>query len=250
MINVVIIGAGNVATHLYQSFTRAEQLDVIQVFNRKMSRLDFVKDPSKRNTSYEQIPEADLYVMAINDAAIEEVVKKLSLKKGIIVHSSGSVKMDALSKFDNYGIFYPLQSFSRNKPIKFRNIPICVEASSKENLKFLKSIGEMISEKVFEVNSEQRRALHLSAVFVNNFPNHLFTIASDFCEENGLPFDILRPLIKETFSKISSLPPYSAQTGPAIRKDEKTIQNHMELLNDDRKKIYKILTDSIQKTHG
>ena len=250
MINVVIIGAGNVATHLYRSFSQAEQLDVIQVFNRKKSHLDFVKDPAKRISDYEMIAEADLYIIAVKDEAIREVSEKLSGNNGLVVHTSGSVAMEDLSKFDNYGIFYPLQSFSKNKEVKFSNIPICIEASSEENLKFLREIGLMISEKVFEVNSKQRKALHLSAVFVNNFTNHLFTIAADYCEENELPFDILRPLIKETFAKIESIPPYSAQTGPAMRKDQKTIEAHLELLNTDQRKIYQTLTDSIQKTHG
>lgn len=250
MINVVIIGAGNVATHLYRSFTQAEQLEVVQVFNRKKSHLDFVKDPSKRINDYKEIIDADVYIIAVKDEAIPEVAEKISEKNALVVHTSGSVAMEELAKFNNYGIFYPLQSFSKNKDVKFRNIPICIEANSDENLEILREIGLMISEKVFEVNSEQRKALHLSAVFVNNFTNHLFTIAADYCEKNELPFDILRPLIKETFAKIDSIPPYSAQTGPALREDHETIEAHLEMLDDDQKIVYKTLTESIQKKHG
>lgn len=250
MINVVIIGAGNVATHLYQSFSQAKQLDVVQVFNRKKSHLDFVKDPAQRISDYEEIIAADLYIIAVKDEAIPEVSEKLAENNGLVIHTSGSVAMEELSKFKNYGIFYPLQTFSKNKEVKFRNIPICIEANSVENVEVLREIGLMISDKVFEVNSKQRKALHLSAVFVNNFTNHLFTIAADYCEENELPFDILRPLIKETFAKIDSLPPYSAQTGPALRQDQETIEAHLEMLDKDQKKVYQTLTESIQIKHG
>ena len=158
--------------------------------------------------------------------------------------------MNALAKFEDFGVFYPLQTFSKNKPVNFKEIPICLEANSKKNLNLLKEIASLVSEKIFEVNSEQRRALHVSAVFVNNFSNHLFALADDYCRENDLPFEILRPLIKETVSKIETLDPYSAQTGPALRNDQKTIAAHLELLDEDRKKIYNILTESIQKLHG
>lgn len=250
MIKVVIIGAGNVATHLYHSFTLAKQLDVIQVFNRNKKNLHFVKDPSKKTSNLKEIREADLYLLAIKDEAIEEIVRELKINSGFIAHTSGSEPIDVLSNFGNYGVFYPLQTFSKNKAVDFKEIPLCLEANSSENLEILKKVGAMISNKVFEVNSEQRKALHVSAVFVNNFSNHLFSLAADFCKKEELPFDILRPLIRETVNKLESLDPYSAQTGPALRDDQKTISAHLELLDDDRKKIYTILTESIQKLHG
>jgi len=250
MIKVVIIGAGNVATHLYQNFNKSKQIDVIQVFNRNIEHLDFVKDITKRVSDIEEIQEADLYFLAIKDNAIIEIAAKLNTKKAIVAHTSGSVALEILSGFDNYGVFYPMQTFSKNKPINFKEIPLCLEANSEKNLQFLKKVASMISDRVFEVNSEQRKALHVSAVFVNNFTNHLFTLASDFCKKEELPFEMLRPLIKETVNKLESLDPYSAQTGPAIRNDQKTISTHLEMLDDDRKKIYTILTESIQNLHG
>ncbi|SDR74568.1 Rossmann-like and DUF2520 domain-containing protein [Gramella sp. MAR_2010_147] len=250
MIKVVIIGAGNVATHLYQSFSKSKQLDVIQVFNRNKQHLYFVEDPTKRVSSLEAIQEADLYLIAIRDEAIEEIAEKLDSKNGIVAHTSGSQPLTILSKFENYGVFYPLQTFSKNKAVNFREIPLCLEANSEKNLNFLKKIASRISDRVFEVNSDQRKALHVSAVFINNFSNHLFTLAADFCKKEELPFDILRPLIKETVNKLESLDPYSAQTGPALRNDQKTIAAHLEMLDEDRKKIYTILTESIQNLHG
>ena len=250
MIKVVILGAGNVATHLYQSFSRAEQLDVIQVFNRNIDHLDFVEDAEKRISNLEQIKAADLYVISIKDEAIEELVPNLPISGGIVTHTSGSQHMDTLSKFDNYGVFYPLQTFSKKKEVNFREVPLCLEANSEENLEFLKKVASAVSDNIFEVSSEQRRALHVSAVLANNFSNHLFALAADYCSENDLPFEILRPLIRETVDKIETLDPYSAQTGPALRNDQKTISAHLELLDEDKKKIYTILTESIQKLHG
>ena len=250
MIKVVIIGAGNVAMHLYQSFSEEKQIDVIQVFNRNAGHLDFVEDPEKKVSNINNIKDADLYLIAIKDEAIEELAEKLNANQGIVAHTSGSQHMNALAKFEDFGVFYPLQTFSKNKPVNFKEIPICLEANSQKNLNFLKEVASLVSEKIFEVNSEQRRALHVSAVFVNNFSNHLFALADDYCRENDLPFEILRPLIKETVSKIETLDPYSAQTGPALRNDKKTIAAHLDLLDEDRKKIYTILTESIQKLHG
>ncbi|CAL66780.1 Rossmann-like and DUF2520 domain-containing protein [Christiangramia forsetii] len=250
MIKVIIIGAGNVATHLYKSFTKTKQLDIIQVFNRDIDHLDFVDNASKKVSDISKLKEADLYLIAIKDEAIEEITEKLDTKNGIVVHTSGSQPLQILSKFKNSGVFYPLQTFSKIKPVNFKEIPLCLEANSEENLEYLKNIASLISDKIFEVNSEQRKALHVSAVFVNNFSNHLFTLAADFCKKEELPFDILRPLIKETVDKLETLDPYSAQTGPALRNDKKTISAHLEMLDEDRKKIYTLLTESIQKLHG
>ncbi|MDR5590427.1 Rossmann-like and DUF2520 domain-containing protein [Christiangramia sp. SM2212] len=250
MIKVVIIGAGNVATHLYQSFSKSKQLDVVQVFNRNVERLHFVNNPTKRTSNLEDLVEADIYLLAIKDEAIGELASELKVKSGIVAHTSGSQSMDILSGYENFGVFYPLQTFSKNKPVNFSEIPLCLEANSEENLDLLKKVGAFITDKVFEVSSEQRKALHVSAVFVNNFSNHLFSLAADFCKKEELPFDILRPLIRETVNKLESLDPYSAQTGPALRNDQKTISDHLEMLDEDRKKIYTILTESIQKLHG
>ena len=250
MIKVIIIGAGNIATHLYQTFSKEERLEVIQVYNRNPEHLAFVKEPQKRISTLEKLKKADLYLFAVSDDAIMEIAKKIPDNKAVFAHCSGSEPMGNLSKFENYGVFYPLQSFSKNKAVDFKEVPVCLEANSAENLKFLKEIASMLSNNIFEVSSEQRRALHLSAVFVNNFTNHLYALAADYCEKNELPFKILQPLIKETAAKIETLPPYSAQTGPALRNDQKTISSHLEMLDDDQKKIYTILTESIQKLHG
>ncbi|AVR46155.1 DUF2520 domain-containing protein [Christiangramia fulva] len=250
MIKVVIIGAGNVATHLYRTFSETEDVAILQVYNRNPEHLKFVKEPEKRISDLQNLENADVYLIAIKDEAIPEFVLEMPETDGILAHTSGSQPMNILNKFENFGVFYPLQTFSKNKQIDFKNIPVCLEANTKANFHLLKKLAEKIAENTYEVNSEQRKALHLSAVFVNNFTNHMFAMASEYCRKNELPFDILRPLIRETVDKIESLDPIDAQTGPALRNDKKTIQMHLEMLDENQKKIYTILTESIQKLHG
>lgn len=250
MIQVAIIGGGNVASHIYKSFSTHKQIEVRQVFNRNANRLSFVKDPRKRIEKYEDLEFAHVYIIAVKDEAIEEVVSRLPENGSIIAHTSGSVPMNAINRFKNFGVFYPLQTFSKDRAVNFEEIPLCLEANSDQNLQTLKKLAGYVSRSVFEVNSKQRRALHLSAVLVNNFTNHLYTLAADYCSKNELPFKILLPLIRETSAKIETLTPFSAQTGPALRNDTKTIETHLEMLDKDQKKIYTILTQSIQKLHG
>ena len=250
MIKVSIIGAGNVASHLYRTFSKTEQLEIIQVYNRNAAHLDFLNDAEKKVSDINKLKKADIYLLAIKDEAIGDFVTGLPDTKAMFVHCSGSMDLDILSGFENYGVFYPLQTFSKNKPVNFKEIPVCLEANSEENLEFLKKIAGLVSNSIFEVSSSQRRALHLSAVFVNNFTNHMYDLAAEYCRKNELPFKILQPLIKETAAKIETLTPHSAQTGPAIRNDKKTISAHLDMLEEDQKKIYTILTESIQKLHG
>lgn len=250
MIKVVIIGAGNVATHLYRTFLQVKDVEIVQVYNRNETHLGFVEDTEKKVSKIDKLQKADIYLLAIKDEAIPELVQKLPNLEGIVAHTSGSQPMKSLTKFSNFGVFYPLQTFSKKKVVNFKNIPICLEANSKKNLQTLIDLAGKISEKVFEITSDQRKSLHLSAVFVNNFTNHMFALAAEYCQKNELPFEILRPLIRETVDKIESLDPRDAQTGPALRNDQKTIDKHLEMLNEDQKKIYTTLTESIQKLHG
>ena len=139
-----------------------------------------------------------------------------------------------------------LQTFSLEKKVDFNEVPFCLEAENKKDEEQLVELANLISKKIYTINSEQRKALHVAAVFVNNFTNYLYKIGNDICKEHQVPFDILLPLIKETASKIEVLSPEKAQTGPAIRNDKKTIKNHLDLLNKEQQKIYKMITKSIQ----
>ncbi|WP_373058729.1 Rossmann-like and DUF2520 domain-containing protein [Zunongwangia sp. H14] len=249
MTELVILGAGNLAFHLFRAFRDSPETRVIQVYNHRPEKLkDFAEIPTTSTLS--EIKDAHLYIFALKDDAIAETALKLKDSGGLYVHTSGGVEMEVLSKFENFGVFYPLQTFSKKREVYFKNIPLCLEANSAENLQKLKKTGSAISRNIYDINSEQRKALHVSAVFVNNFTNHFYQIGAEICKKHEVPFDILRPLIKETAAKIEELSPVEAQSGPALRNDQKTIHSHLELLDKHQTRIYKMLTQSIQDLHG
>ena len=145
------------------------------------------------------------------------------------------------------GVFYPLQTFSKDKQVDFSIIPICLESEYPGDFSLLETLAKCISENVYKIDSKQRQALHVAAVFVSNFTNHMYKLGSDICNDNNIPFDILKPLIVETADKIMHLSPQEAQTGPAIRNDKKTLEKHLEFIKDqNQKNIYNTITESIQ----
>lgn len=247
MIKVVLIGSGNVAHHLIQAFAKSKKVDIIQVFARQKESVAPLFDSNKITDNYNDLAEADLYIIAVSDDAIAKVSSQLPFLNRLVVHTSGTVSLDSLDPKNRKGIFYPLQTFSKNKAVDFSQIPICIESDNETDCKFLERTAKTVSDKVYEINSVQRKSLHISAVFVNNFVNHLYQIGNEICIENELPFEILKPLILETANKVMTLSPEEAQTGPAKRNDNQTIQAHLNALTDENQKIiYKILTQSIQ----
>jgi predicted short-subunit dehydrogenase-like oxidoreductase (DUF2520 family) len=247
MIKVVLIGSGNLAHHLIDAFAKSKKVDVIQVFARQKESVTPLFDSNKIISNYTNLVEADLYIIAVSDDAIATVSTQLPFENRLVVHTSGTVSMDSLDSKNRKGIFYPLQTFTKNKAVDFSQIPICLESDKETDFDILKNIGESISNKVFKINSDQRKALHVSAVFVNNFVNHLYQIGNQICIENNVPFEIVKPLILETANKVMTLSPATAQTGPAKRNDTQTIEAHLDFLsNENHAKIYKILTQSIQ----
>ena len=188
-----------------------------------------------------------MYIIAVSDDAIAQVSENLALDNQLVVHTSGTVTLNALANKNRRGVFYPLQTFSKDKAVNFKTIPLCIEAENEKDATTLKLIANAISDAVYDINSEQRKALHVAAVFVNNFVNHLYQMGNEICDANTIPFEILKPLIQETANKIATLSPKNAQTGPAKRNDLKTIAAHEEFLKDENQAaIYKLLTQSIQ----
>lgn len=248
MIKVVILGCGNVGTQLSKAFFKSKKVDLVQVYCRSSANSFFTKKKIDIVTNLSKLKEADVYIIVISDDAIADFAKKLLQKNALLVHTSGAVAMDVLP-FKRKGVFYPLQTISKNKKISFKKVPFCIEANSKKDLKILKKIAKTISKKVYKIDSEQRKKLHVAAVFVNNFVNHLYAIAETICVEKDVPFSILKPLIIETANKIKKTSPVNAQTGPAIRNDQKTIEEHLKLLQPKQQEIYKLLTNSIKNTH-
>lgn len=244
MIKVILLGSGNVATHLFQAFSKVSEVEVIQVFSRTISK-DFPE--SIQTSDFAQILEADVYIISVSDNAIAEVSNQLPFENRLVVHTSGSTDFDVLDAKNKRGVFYPLQTFSKNKTVDFSEIPICLETENISDYEILEKLAESISKSVNKIDGNQRKALHVSAVFVCNFVNHLYEIGNEICLENHIPFEILQPLIEETAQKIKTLSPKESQTGPAVRNDNKTIEKHIDFLTDENQKdIYKILTKSIQ----
>ena len=250
MIKIVLLGAGNLAYHLTKCLLNKNDLEVVQVYNRSLEKINYLKSKTSITNNLLALKEADIYIIAISDNAIFELSKKLILKNKLVVHTSGGVDMKELHSISNKGVFYPLQTFSKDKDIDFLKVPICIEASNKKDLDLLENLAKSISNNVYNINSEQRKSLHVSAVFVNNFVNHLYAIGNEICAKNNIPFEILLPIIKETAKKIETLSPFEAQTGPAKRNDSTTIAEHLAILNNKQQEIYTLLTKSIQETYG
>ncbi|TCN55362.1 DUF2520 domain-containing protein [Flavobacterium circumlabens] len=247
MIRITLIGSGNVAQHLIKAFAKSELTEIVQVYSRKKETLSSLIEFDKITSDFEDLKEADLYIIAVSDKAISDVSKQLPFQNRIVVHTSGAASLDVLDSKNRKGVFYPLQTFSKNKDIDFSTVPMCLEAENTFDFRVLETAAKSISNVVYAINSDQRKALHVSAVFVNNFTNHLYQIGQEICEEHQVPFEILRPLIQETAEKINTLNPAEAQTGPAKRCDSLTIEAHLDYLStQNQKNIYKILTQSIQ----
>jgi len=251
MIKVSIIGSGNVAQHLITAFLKSEAVTLVQVFARNSRSVSHLVPEHCITSDISALKAADLYLIAVSDDAIPEVSGQLNFTNKLVVHTSGSSGMDALNQKNRKGVFYPLQTFSKNKAVDFREIPLCLEAENEDDYALLKTVAAALSDKVFRIDSVQRQSLHVAAVFSCNFVNYLYQIGDEICHENNIPFEILFPLIRETADKIKNLSPKAAQTGPAIRRDEKTIERHLDFLQNhpDRIQVYQLLTESIQKNN-
>ena len=238
-LNIVILGSGNVATHLSEALLNAGY-SVLQLWKRG-----------------EILRDADLYFIAVSDDSIEEVAKFIPENK-LFAHTSGSIDLK------KGGVFYPLQTFSKHIEVDWKDIPVLIEYNDDDavvgarhastplsnHASTLQEIAKKISNNVQTTNAENRRQLHLSAVFACNFTNHLWAISEDLLNEKNLSFDLLKPLIYQTVQKISNHHPKNVQTGPAVRNDLKTLEKHRKMLgNDDKAEIYDILSKSIQNTH-
>lgn len=250
MINIVILGGGNVAYHLTNALLKNSAVNVVQIYNRSIEKINCFKNSTAITNNLWELKDADIYILAVSDNAISELSSTLNLKNKLVVHTSGSMAMNELKSVSNKGVFYLLQTFSKEREIDFSTVPICVEAETDADLQLLETLANLISKNCYFINSNQRKSLHVAAVFVNNFVNHLYHIGHEICEQNKIPFEILLPLILETANKITTLPPLEAQTGPAKRNDTKTIEKHTAMLTKNQQEIYTLLTKSIYNTYG
>jgi len=248
---ISIIGSGNVATHLSIALYKSNY-NIDTIFSLKKSNAELLANQvnSFAINEINQIDNtSDIYIVCIKDDAINSFLKTFPFKDKLVVHTSGSVSIDVFKQngFSNYGIFYPLQTFSKDKDVYMDEVPFCIEGCNPEIEKQLITLAEDISDKVYEVNSEQRKTLHVAAVFACNFSNYMYHVANDITTKNNIDFDILKPLILETAKKIKNNSPLSMQTGPAKRKDDAVIQQHIKMLSNtkDYQEIYQLITKSI-----
>jgi len=250
MIKIVLIGGGNVAFHLARVLLKTSGVSLIQVYNRSIDAIKYLDNSTQITDNIDKLVPADLYIISVSDDVIEKISAKINTKNGLIVHTSGSTSIDVLQNHKKYGVFYPLQTFSKARKVDFKSIPICIEANNDESLMVLEKLAKTISTAIYPINTLQRKQLHLAAVFVNNFVNYLYTVGHEICAVSDIDPKILHPLIKETANKITNLDPIDAQTGPARRGDKKVIKKHLENLNKNHKEIYKLLSQSIANTYG
>ena len=246
---IVIIGSGNTATVLGRKL-KAGGHKIVQVFGRDTSAASqLAYELGTESTNYWNVVyrDADLYLLAVSDIAIEEVLEELQLPDKTIVHTAASVSKNILKNTaHHFGVFYPLQSLKKELG-HLPDIPIVIDASDEATLKELEVLAHSISDKVVEADDEQRMKLHLAAVIVNNFVNHLYALAESYCNSEGIDFTLLLPLIKETAARLDRISPSQLQTGPALRNDRGTVEKHLELLKryPRLKAIYETFTESI-----
>ncbi len=248
----VVIGTGNVATHLIGALLQAG-VQVVMVYSRTEAH---AREAGQRwsipyTHRIADLPDdAQYYIYSISDNALASMLENKLAPQAIHAHTAGSIGLDLFSAtHPRHGVMYPLQTFSKTKSLNFREVPLFIEASSPEVHQHLHSLSSVLSDTVYSITSAQRLQLHLAAVFACNFVNHLYAISNAIVSESKLPFDILRPLIAETASKINYLSPQAAQTGPAARRDTSVINTHLQLLdnNPHLQEIYKLLSNSISK---
>jgi predicted short-subunit dehydrogenase-like oxidoreductase (DUF2520 family) len=249
---IVIIGAGHLAKHLASAVCRAGYR-IQQIYSRTADNASLLAASVEAiaTNHLEDISEtSDFYFLCVPDAVVPEILKKIKITSGILLHTSGSLPMNVLSQASyEYGVIYPLQTFSKNADVDFNTVPLCIEASDPAALSKINALATLLCNAVYNIDSEKRRILHLAAVFCCNFVNRMYAEAYDMARKNNMDPHIFLPLIKETASKLDTLDPLAAQTGPALRHDAAVLEMHRDMLKNDSEllKLYNILTGRIQQ---
>ncbi|HEX4877744.1 MAG TPA: F420-dependent NADP oxidoreductase [Chitinophagaceae bacterium] len=249
--DIVIIGSGNVAAVLGRKFKAAGH-QIIQVYSRNASAASALAyEWDTESTNYTSLinKDADVYILAVSDDAIPKIAKELLLPGKVVAHTAASVPKEALKEISaHYGVFYPLQSL-RKEMTSLPDVPVFYDGSDEKTRKTLESLARsIVVEKVTEAGDDARQKLHVAAVLVSNFTNHLYALAEDYCKKEGLDFRQLLPLVEETALRLRNVSPKEVQTGPAVRQDDQTIQKHLDILKDhpQLQQLYRQMTESIR----
>ena len=266
---IVFLGSGNLATHLSLAL-KAIGEDIIQIFSRTQEHAQALADKLHCDScvSISDIrTDADVYIFSVKDDAMSSLISQLTehlansqhpspnTQYPILLHTAGSVPMSVFSETlhsslftFHFGVLYPMQTFSKDRSVDFREIPCFVEACDSDTLEAIKGIASKVSDNVLEMSSEKRKKLHLAAVFACNMVNHCYRLAEKVLEEEGIDFSLYLPLIQETANKVKELSPRQAQTGPMVRYDKKIMDAQIALINDERtRQIYRLMADSIHE---
>ena len=250
---IVIIGSGNLATNLSLALKDAGQ-EIVQIFSRTEAHAKELADKvgCPYTSSLDAIlSDADVYILSVKDDALIRLIPTIcdSRKNGLFLHTAGSVPMNLFEgSASQYGVLYPMQTFSKNRRVDFREIPCFIEASSAQTLAVVRSLAERISDHVVECDSEKRKKMHLAAVLACNLTNHCYRLAERVLEAEQIDFSLFLPLIEETARKVKTLSPKEAQTGPMVRYDQGVMRMQMEMLPDDRtREIYRLMAESIHE---
>ncbi|MBK8110844.1 MAG: DUF2520 domain-containing protein [Saprospiraceae bacterium] len=246
--DICIIGSGNMARQLLPALQRAG-LVVSGLYGRNL-------ETSSALSAQYQLPlisslkeiNSDVAILCVSDDAIADIAAEMSNYKGLVIHTSGSVPSTVLSAFTNYGVLYPVQTMTKQGRVNFEKVPLCITGSDASTLDTLNTLAGLVSQKVYTIDDEQRKKVHLAAVMTNNFINHLVVVAKDYLLENQLDYEIIVPLLRTTMEKLTQAPYNFQQTGPAVRNDEGVISRHLELLKSKPElyKLYETITESIQ----
>ena len=251
---ICLIGAGNLASQL--GLVLAEKgHQVVQVWSKTSESA--AKLAEKLNSSFTSaigslVSDAEIYILAVRDEAIEPLLASFPWGNKLVVHTAGSIPLSILAPYcQNFGVFYPFQTFTKEKKVDFNQVPVCIEANTSQNLEILDQLGRSVSENVRHLDSPQREQIHLAAVFACNFTNQFYVIAKELMNEKKIDFDIIKPLILETAHKAVNQNPEQSQTGPAIRNDIKVMEKHLRMLAGyaDLQNLYKQISQRIIQTH-
>ena len=252
MMKVTLIGAGNLATQLGKSLKKAGVI-ISQVYSRtedSARTLGELLDAEWLTDIKALRDEADIYIFSVKDSVLNELISEVCKGRGdkLFLHTAGSMPMSCFEgKALHYGVFYPMQTFSKAKDVDFERIPVFIEGNSIETEDVIKSLANKLSQRVVRLSSADRKYLHLAAVWACNFTNYCYAVASDILSEHGIPFDVMLPLIIETTEKIQKISPKEAQTGPAVRRDRNVMSKQLELMNgkEDLQELYQMLSKGI-----
>ncbi len=250
--SVVVLGSGNVASSLAPAIERSGAGNVVQVYSRdignaqtlaaKLSECCPVDDPA------DIVTDADIYLVTLADDAVGPVLSRIIRNDALWLHTSGSLPMTVLAENSSrYGVFYPLQTFSKSRPVDLDTVSLFTEGSSEATEHEIRQFGAKIFKNIYHADSMTRRKMHVAAVFACNFTNYMWTIAWNLLKSNDIPFDVLEPLLRETLEKALKMPPRDGQTGPARRRDTGIIEAHASSLPESEAKLYRLLSDCIIK---